>query len=61
MPCPYCNEVRFVPDYVICNIDSYGPKVVRFACKKCNKVVKAYGIRQTVIENVRKTDEESDW
>ena len=61
MPCPYCNELLYVPDYVVANIEAYGSKVVRFPCKKCNKIIKAHGVRQAVIEYARKTEEESDW
>ena len=61
MPCPYCGEIGYVPDYVAANIEAYGSKMVRFPCKKCHQIVKARGIRQVSIEYPEKTIEESDW
>ena len=61
MSCPYCGKDNYVPDYVVGNIEAYGSKTIRFGCKHCNKVVKAYGRRTVEIDNARTTNEESDW
>lgn len=61
MPCPYCGEIGYVPDYVLENVKAYGSKTVRFGCRKCNNVVEAYARRTVEIDRSRQTDEESDW
>lgn len=59
--CPHCNKKHFIPEYVEMNIDSYGSSIVHFPCIHCKKIVKAYGCRFVVFEDIQKTNKENDW
>jgi len=61
MQCPYCNKENFISDRVERSIESYGSSFVRFKCKHCNNVVKAYGKVTVRFSDIRKTNEEDDW
>jgi len=61
MECPHCGKEDFLPDYVHENVVSYGNCICRFACSKCNQLIKARIKRTAEVVTAIKTNEASDW
>lgn len=61
MKCPHCNKPDFIPAVVITHTKVYGGGSKNFNCVHCNQVVSALCSLRVIIDNVKKTDRESDW